>query len=418
MEPNTGYNFLDIDSELCTFCGTCVGICPNNALVPSNERILLQGECNSCGLCYSVCPGREVNFLTLNKHIFNESNPDIYFGHYQSMYAAHSKDSEIRSNASSGGVVTSLLCYLLDAGHIDGAVVVGNNPEKAWDCSIQVARTREEIIEASQSKYTLVPLNAVLKEIDKVEGNFAFVGLPCHIHGIRKSQARHLKAACKIKYCIGLYCGFNMHKEATDDLIRKLGIKKEEIRSLQYRGGGHPGGFLVKTQDSEKFLDKSYYNIYNPLYVPDRCLLCTDLTNELADVSVGDIWLKEYSDGWSSVITRSAAGHEGFMEALENGYIAAERIDKEDLIKSHSHLLKHKKKNVKIRLQFNNIKPDYGEPSPGLTKIEYVEGVANFLLFRGLKIKWVRKAIQLLPLNVISSMASCINKVIRKGSRE
>lgn len=418
MKPNTGYNFLNINSELCTFCGTCIGICPNNALVPNNERVLLQGECNSCGLCYEVCPGKKVNFLTLNEHIFNESNPDTYFGHYQFMYAAHSKDSEIRSNASSGGVVTSLLCFLLDAGHINAAVIVGNNPEKPWDYSIQVARTREEIIKASQSKYTLVPLNAILKEIDKAEGNFAFVGLPCHIHGIRRSQAMHLKAVSKIKYCIGLYCGFNMHKEATDDLIRKLGIKKEEICSLQYRGGGHPGGFLVETQDSEKSLDKSYYNIYNPLYVPDRCLLCTDLTNELADISVGDIWLKEYSDGWSSVIIRSVAGQERFMEALENEYIAAKRIDKTDLMRSHSHLLKHKKKYVKIRLQFNNIKPDYSGSLPELTKIEYFKGVAYFLLFRALKIRWTRKIIQLLPLKVISSMANCTNRVIRKGSRE
>lgn len=418
MDLDRSHSYYDINAELCTFCGTCVGICPNDALISNNEKIYLQGECKSCGLCYKICPGREVNFPALSKYIFNEPNQDIYFGYHQFMYAAHSEDSEIRRNASSGGVVTSLLCYLLEAGHIDGAVVVGSNPEKAWEYAIRIAKTREEIIEASQSKYILVPLNEVLKEIEKCEGNFAIVGLPCHIQGIRKSQIIHLKAACKIKYCIGLYCGFNMHKEATDELINKLGIKNEDITSLQYRGGGHPGGFSLKTQNSEKTLDKSYYNIYNPLYVPDRCLLCTDLTNELADISVGDIWLKRYSGGWSSVITRSTAGHRIFIEALENGYITAERIKREDLVRSHSHLLKHKKKNVKIRLQFNNIRPDYSGALPEPTKKEYFEGAVYFLLFRGLKTRWIHQVVRLLPLNVINSIANCVNKVVRKRSCE
>jgi coenzyme F420 hydrogenase subunit beta len=417
LTPYTNNSISDIDPGLCTFCGTCVGICPDNALTVGNERILFSGECSSCGLCLRTCPGKEINFPALNKHIFNESDPDPYFGYYRSMYAAHSNDVKIRAHASSGGVVTSLLCYLLRAGHIDGAVVVGKDHERPWDYTIKVARTPEEIIGASQSKYTMVPLNMVLKELDNSEGNFAFVGLPCHIHGIRKSQAAHVKAACKIKYCIGLFCGFNMHFEATEELINKLGIRKEEISSLEYRGGGHPGGFLIKTHNSEKFLDKSLYNIYNSLYIPDRCLLCTDLTNELADISVGDIWREKYRGGWSSVIIRSTGGQEIFDEALHHNFITAERIAKEVLFESHSHLLKHKKKYAGIRVRFSKSKPDYGTPFPYPTITGYLAGIAYLLLFSGLTNVRTRKIVRKLPLNSLTLMAHFTNKFIHKGSR-
>jgi len=53
-----------------------------------------------------------------------------------------------------------------------------------------IARTKEEIIEASKSKYCPVPANIALKEImDSKSGEkFAVVGLPCHIQGIRKFE--------------------------------------------------------------------------------------------------------------------------------------------------------------------------------------------------------------------------------------
>jgi len=415
MESNKNKSILQIDPRFCTFCGTCVGICPNNALVARDGHILLRGKCDSCGLCYKFCPGIEIDLPLMSNNLFDDSNPDAYFGHYHSIWVAHSMDSKVRSNASSGGVVTSLLVYLLDAGKIDGAIVVGIHPQRAWDYDVKIARTREEIYEASQSKYKQIPLNTILKKINQLDGKYAIVGLPCHIHGIRKLQIARSKDACKIHYCIGLYCGFNMHYQATEDLINKLGVKKKDIISLQYRGGVHPGGFLLKTQNSEKLLDKSYYNVYNLLYVPSRCLLCMDLTNELADISVGDIWLEKYTGGWSSVIIRSKDGHAIFTEALEKGYLNSDAISRDDLSRSHAHLLKHKKENAAIRLKYSAIKPDYGLNLAKPNLKQHAPGILSLVFLIALQSRVTRGIVKILPLNAVRLIANTMNKVIRKG---
>ncbi|MCK4730862.1 MAG: 4Fe-4S binding protein, partial [Methanophagales archaeon] len=53
-----------VKDGLCTGCGTCVALCPNeaikltiNAKKSSYIPELNEEECNNCGICYEVCPG-------------------------------------------------------------------------------------------------------------------------------------------------------------------------------------------------------------------------------------------------------------------------------------------------------------------------------------------------------------------------
>ena len=407
--------FEDIDANLCTFCGTCVGVCPKNALSVKNEKVRLEGECISCGLCYSACPGIEVNFEEMNKLFFGEHAKNDYIGCYKSIFAAHSEKNEIRENGSSGGVVTSLLLHLLDKGLIDGAVLVGTDSKKPWNYEVKIARTRDEIIESSQSKYTLVPLNSILRKISEENGNFAVVGLPCHIHGIRKLQALGWAHSNKIKLLIGLFCGFNMRFSATEDLIKKLGVDKEDVINLQYRGGSYPGGFSLKTADHEKSLDKSYYNILNLLYVPERCLLCIDLMNELADISIGDIWRKNIKGGWSSVIIRNEIGRKMFNQAADDDYIVYEEISEDALSRSHAHLIKHKKKDIFLRMKLKKAKPEYYiKDYPLIKKQEQISGVFTTLVIATSQSSFMRYFFRKVPLKIIGIGANVITYFIRK----
>lgn len=414
MNEKNARGFKDINPELCTLCGTCFGICPSNALVIDGEKIRLEGECNYCGLCYDICPGREVNFPMVNKHSFGDRERDFEIGTYKSINISYSKDVEIRTHGASGGVVTSLLIFLLERDLIDGAIVVGMNKEAPWHYEFKIARTREEILRSSNSKYTLIPLNAVLKEIKYEEGNFAFVGLPCHIHGIRKLQIEGWKDVHKIKYLIGLFCGFNMHFTATTYLIDKLGIDKDDIMSLEYRGGEYPGGFVIKTKNGcEKFLEKFYYNLLNPMYVPKRCLLCVDLMNEFADISVGDIWT-EGVEKHSTVIVRSEKGEKLFREIVNQGHLSTKEISRNELLRSHSHLIKHKKKNVFIRLSQSKVRPIYDLDSPDMGRQEYISGLIFSNMINYLNNDHIRNAVCILPLRLIGLIAY-ISKYALKG---
>jgi electron transfer flavoprotein alpha subunit len=53
---------LAIDRDLCTLCGTCVGVCPVDALSIKNERLEVNENCTLCGTCVGVCP---VNALSI-----------------------------------------------------------------------------------------------------------------------------------------------------------------------------------------------------------------------------------------------------------------------------------------------------------------------------------------------------------------
>jgi coenzyme F420 hydrogenase subunit beta len=415
MNNQPSRNFSDIDPQHCTFCGTCVGICPHDALIVKNEKVLQISDCKKCGLCYNTCPGRSPDFNALNKMLFGKTDCDGRIGFYRTIAKGYSHDDNIRNNASSGGVVTALLLSLLDKGMIDGAIIVGTSTTDPICPEVKIARTRQEIINASQSKYCLVPVNAIFRKLRDEEGKFAFIGLPCHIHGLRKLQLLNRPESRKIFITIGLFCGFNMHLEGTSYLLGKLGIDKNDIMNLKYRGNGHPGGFFVKTKNTEYFLGKHIYNLINPVFIPRRCLICPDLTNEFADISVGDIWKKNDGKGWSSIIVRTSTGQKIFDEASQTGYLVYEKLSYGDLISSHNHLIQYKKEHVHTRLSIMRTNIDFGSPAAKQkisTRTEALFYGYLFLLVRSSPFKTLFKHI---PLLVIDRIAMVVDHRIRKN---
>jgi ferredoxin len=47
---------LIVDDSVCDECGTCISVCPTNALLLT-ENLEIDGErCTQCGICVSICP--------------------------------------------------------------------------------------------------------------------------------------------------------------------------------------------------------------------------------------------------------------------------------------------------------------------------------------------------------------------------
>jgi len=184
---------------LCTQCGTCAAICPNAAIYmawdgKSGYVISVDGElCNDCGLCYEICPGHSVDFKQLSNRFLGEGTDNERIGRYHSIYVGNAIQEKIRWNAASGGIVTALLIAALRKGEIDGAIVTRMNPDSPLEPLTFLATTEEEIIEARGSKYCPVAANLSLREILSRPGQFAMVGLPCHIQGLRKAQLQSRK---------------------------------------------------------------------------------------------------------------------------------------------------------------------------------------------------------------------------------
>jgi coenzyme F420 hydrogenase subunit beta len=230
-----------VKNDLCTGCGTCIALCPEEAIkLTINEKKGIyvpevnEEKCNNCGICYEVCPGHSVDFKGLNLETFGKEPKDVLIGNYLNCYIGHSTDYGIRYNSSSGGLVTQLLIFALEEGIIDGALVTRTKKDNPLEPEPFIARTKEEVIEATKSKYCPVPVNIVLKEIlNSKEGEkFAVVGLPCHIHGIRKAEQINKKLKEKIVLHIGIFCSHTPNFWGTELLFERMKIKREDIGLL------------------------------------------------------------------------------------------------------------------------------------------------------------------------------------------
>ncbi|MFC1980457.1 4Fe-4S binding protein [Chloroflexota bacterium] len=51
------YFIMELDEEICNFCGNCVDICPVNAITIGDDLAIIDKEwCVGCGLCSTRCP--------------------------------------------------------------------------------------------------------------------------------------------------------------------------------------------------------------------------------------------------------------------------------------------------------------------------------------------------------------------------
>ncbi len=345
-----------VDDQLCTGCGTCAGLCPHSAIdmVIDNGKGVYRPnidlkKCISCQICIKVCPGRFVDMHQLNLQTFGKESEDILVGNYINFYISFSTDKKIRYNSSSGGLVTELLIFALESGIIDGAIVTKMSSDDPFSPETFIARTRTEIVQASKSKYCPVHLNTILKEVLKTEGRYALVGLPCHIQGLRKAFSINEKIRERVILTCGLMCSYNRNFLAIDYVLYRLGIKKEDVAKLDYRGEGYLGNLGIYLKDGTKksvpFIE--YYTnwLKSYFYIP-RCSLCADHTAELADISFGDNWMPMFrteSIGNSILISRTKMA-ESLLNALEkNSKIVLVKANYEEVIQSKKGAITRKK---------------------------------------------------------------------------
>lgn len=358
-----------VKDELCTGCGTCIALCPEEAIkLTINEKKgiylpeLNEEKCNNCGICLKVCPGHEVDFKQLNQEIFGKQSEDPLIGNYLNCYTGYSTNHDIRYNCSSGGLITQILIYALENKFIEGALVTRMKNDKPLEPEPFIARTKEEIKESSKSKYCPVPANIALKEILKSKDNekFAVVGLPCHIHGIRKAELINKKLKERIILHVGIFCGTTKNFLGTTFQLKRMAVNENEIEEISYRGEGWPGSLVVQLKDKEKKLSELYYYYCDSKFcsfTPWRCTLCSDHTCELADISFGDAWLPELANdkiGTSIIISRNKVAEELLQGAVSRKIIKLNEINRNKVAQSQG-LCHFKKNQLKAHIFFTKL---------------------------------------------------------------
>lgn len=409
--------FQDIPAGLCHNCGTCVAVCPPKALSTGAERPALTGACDGCGLCVDFCPGLRVDLFNLNRSLFPSKVSDIYFGCYEEMLLGRGL-GDSPPTVSSGGVVTAVLSAALEAGLVEAAAVVGMNPAAPWEARVSVARSAEEVRGAAGSKYSLVPVNSALAQTSALDGPVAYVGLPCHLHGIRMLQEAGHPLAANVSCAVGLFCGFNLLPGAVPFLLGKMGIAPGEVKRVCYREGDWPGSFVVETVDGRKeSLPKLAFNFLHLLFLPRRCTLCPDLFAEAADVSVGDYWHAAAGrKALSSVIVRNERGRALLENARARGRVELAPLDPADLYRSHAHLVKYKKRALFTRVRLSRPAPELAVKKPHLFPLEKLEAALFLAALRVGGLRLSRAMAHFVPLGLLGKAARAARGGGKKGS--
>jgi coenzyme F420 hydrogenase subunit beta len=354
-----------VELGLCCGCGTCAGICPTEAIDMRVLSGILQPKidpekCNLCGLCFKSCPGHSVDFESLSFSVSDQQPKNFGVRSHLSCYVGHSTNGAIRYNSASGGIATQLLVYAFEKGLIDGALVTRMSKDNPMMPEAFIARTAEEVIAASKTKYCPVAANTGLRQILEEKGRFAVVGLPCHIHGIRKAEQVLKVLRKRIVLRIGLLCSHMVRFEGVDLLVDKLHVEKGSVRELTFRGEGWPGSMSVSLSDgSTRRLPligswHAYWPVFSSFFfTPMRCTMCPDQAAELADVSLGDAWLPEFKSeksGESLMVIRTNAARDLFAALDREGAIRMKEVEASKVVQSQFVNLVFKKKDLGARL--------------------------------------------------------------------
>lgn len=358
-------------NALCTACGACSGICPSNAIeIITNTAGYLVADinddlCVDCGKCAKICPSNPEN----NHSIVID---DIFHGICLAGYVGCASDNTIRQKSQSGGIVTALLCYLLEQNEINGAIVNNLNPETRRPQAV-LASSKDEIIDACGSYYAQ---SSVVKTIlENSEKNTAAVVLGCQAESLQLIREKHPNVNLP-KYTIGLICAGQYSGDMIDDLIEQSGCDAKQLSGFRFRDKsiGWPGDIHIATSNKDCWLPMEKRHRLKQVFELHRCITCYDQMNIFCDIVCGDPWgiaHKQQPEGHTVVIARTEKGKKLLENAARDGAIIIEELSTEDIFRGQTVDGRHKTKFYTCRDIFHENKWLFPFPDDWFENIKY-----------------------------------------------
>ncbi len=314
-----------IDRDICDMCRGCVSFCSADSLhaltIKDNKPAYLNEEaCLKCGICYMICPNTE----DLEDALKNKYDFQLPIGRHIAVESLRTKNSEVRSVCTDGGVVTSLLQHLLDSGFIHGAVI--SRKVGLWNNQPMIATSFQDLMEGAGSSMavsstvedlsdvtTYVPTMSAIRSLRASDmTRVAFVGTPCQIKTLRKMQLLRIVPAHIVRLTIGLFCyeNFNLTYEGRKSLEEKIKTSLDNVTKINVKED-----FIVKLDDgsSENIDLDELGDLVRP-----ECIPCTDFSCYTADISVGGLGSP---DGYTTTMMRNQQAQSLVEEAIANEYL-------------------------------------------------------------------------------------------------
>lgn len=317
-----------VDTGLCTGCAACVMACPRDVLGYTADHYPVQigegmdhDQCvigdRGCDICTRACPRFRSWESDLDEALFGRvRRPEEVYGQVRSILLVRTTDAAIAAVGQDGGVVSTLLCWGLETGRIDGALTsrVVDGGRGPFDAQPTVATTREQVLATAGSRYTYSANPLAMAEAEAAGlKQLALVGMSCQASINGSLPARGVrKYERKIALTIGLLCSKTFTYDGQKKVLSEHGIAMEDVVKVNIKGR-----YQVWTRDGG--YQEIPLKLFHP-YTREGCKLCPDFSAEHADISTGGIGS---DDNWTLTLVRTARGEEWLRGAIDAGLLEA-----------------------------------------------------------------------------------------------
>lgn len=340
-----------VAGRLCLGCGVCAYVCPETITlrdVPDQGiRPLVAPGKPEGPEALQVCPVAASDFRpapgTAAAAAFTPE-----WGPVLELWEGRAADPEIRFQGSSGGVLTALAAYGVEQAGLHGTLHIGSEPRDPVRNRTFLSRTRAELLARTGSRYAPASVGDRLDWVEQAPAPCLVIGRPVEIAALRKAQRLRPQLDAKVGAALSFFCAESPSTQGTLALLQKLGVPREALTELRYRGRGWPGHFAPvcqgETQPSRQLPYREAWSFLQG-YRPWAAQLWPDGSGELADISCGDPWYESpdgRNPGFSLVVVRTERGRELLRGAMAAGYLELRPAERWKLEQSQAGLLQKK----------------------------------------------------------------------------
>ncbi|MEI7966875.1 MAG: Coenzyme F420 hydrogenase/dehydrogenase, beta subunit C-terminal domain, partial [Actinomycetota bacterium] len=320
-----------INTGLCTGCAACVISCPHEVIGYKHEEghykpfhIEEELGLDNCGhgekgctSCTRACPRFRTWEPEADMQLFGRTRKDDeMYGQYRQLLLVRASDKEVHEKGQDGGFVGAMLIWLMKHDYIDAALTSFMEGDgTSWKARPGLARTPEEVLQSSGSRYTFSANTLAMKEAQEAGINrLALVGMSCQSSALPIMWKRKVgKIAKPFLFNIGLLCSKTFDDAIFEELfLAKYGLKKEEMVKMNIKGV-----FQIWMKDG------SYHEIDLKechQWTREGCKMCPDFAAEHADISTGGIG---EDNAWTLCVVRTALGEEVMNRMIADGSVIA-----------------------------------------------------------------------------------------------
>lgn len=343
-----------IDLNKCTGCNMCGDLCPVSAISYHEDKygflypVVNQDKCIQCEKCIKSCP-------SLNPSLKIKMNePEVY--------AAWSKDDQIRTDSTSGGLFYEFGKYVIENKGVVSGVAYNNDWKSAKNIVVSDLEGLERL---KGSKYFQSNASNVYQEVQKalMDENIKmvlFCGTPCQNAALKSFLGKEYDQL----YCIDFICrSINSPKAFQayiDELEEKYNSRVVNVHLKSKINGWQSLASQVDFKNGQQSLEDKNSDwwvkgfIYNDLYTRPVCHQCQykELPRCSTDITIGDFWgIKGQTEenlfkGISVMMINSQKGKVLLSKIKQK--LELEKTDLDDVLPGNPSLLKNPPQNNKI----------------------------------------------------------------------